>query len=244
VKRVLLIAGHESRLLRISPWVVTLLIVMPVVLSAFFTNGAVGGPAQAITGMAALFGFFGISSIGVAFYRDHGWMTWDRIRVSGARPFEVAVGKLVPLAVVFIAQYAVLFTLGRTVFQMPWRGSVAGGVLVVLALVAVELAFGLLLAVVCTSINQLNAVSSLLALLLAGVGGALAPVGTLPAWAQHLSPVSPVYWALDGFRTVIVGGGSLGDVLRPSAVLCAMALGMTVLSVLLYDHEKRKLFYA
>lgn len=243
MRQALLIAGNERRLLKIEPWVVILLIVMPALLSAFFTNGAVGGPAQAITGMAALFGFFGVSSIGMTFYREHGWATWDRVRVSGSSTLEVVAGKLGPLSLVFIAQYVVLFVLGWAVFDMPWKGSVAGASIVVLALVAVELSYGFLLAVLCTSINQISAVSSMTALLLAGVGGALAPVGTLPVWAQHLSPLSPVYWALEGFRTVIVGGGGVADVLRPAGVLAAMAVVMSVASGLRYDREARKTFF-
>ncbi|GAA3348252.1 hypothetical protein GCM10020358_66020 [Amorphoplanes nipponensis] len=230
--------------MRTDPWVVVILIIIPGLLLAFFSDGLVGGPAQAVPGMAALFGFFGLSAIGIAFYRDHSWMTWDRLRASGTRPIDVVVGKLIPLSVVFLAQYALLFPLSWIIFDLDFHGSILGVALVAIALVAVEVGFGLLLTVVCSGINQLNALISIAALLLVGVGGALSPVGSFPGWVQAIAPASPVYWSFKGFQRVIVDNGSVGDVLRPVGILLAMAVGCFVLSAVLYDHEKRKSFFA
>lgn len=242
--RTLSIARHEARLMRSDPWVVVLLIVIPCVLLAFFAQGIVGGPARAVPGIAALFGFFGLSAIGLAFYRDHGWMTWDRLRASGTRPVSIVTGKLIPLAVVFLAQYAVLFPLSVGVFGLTFHGSVLGAALVAVALVAVELGLGLLLSVVCSGVNQLNALASIAALLLVGVGGALSPVESFPAWVQAIAPVSPVYWSLEGFRSVITEHGGVGNVLRPVGILVAMAIACFVVSAIFYNHEKRKSFFA
>lgn len=242
--RVMLIASHETRVMATDPWVVVLLIVIPCLLLAFFADGVVGGPARAVTGMAALFGFFGLSAIGLAFYRDHGWMTWDRLRTSGARPLETIAGKLAPLSIIFLGQYVVLLPLSWAVFGLPFRGSVAGAALIALTLVAVELGFGLLLSVICSGVNQLNALTSIAALLIVGVGGALSPVDTFPAWMRAIAPLSPVYWSLRGFQTVLTEDGGFTAVLLPAGVLAAMAAGCFVLALVVYDHEKRKTFFA
>ncbi|MFD1939810.1 MULTISPECIES: ABC transporter permease [Nonomuraea] len=242
--RALVIARHEARLMRTQPWIVVILIIIPGLLLAFFANGIVGGPARAIPGLAALFGFFGLSAIGLAFYRDHGWMTWDRLRASGTRPFAVIVGKLTPLAVMFLLQYLVLFPLGWAAFGLQIRGSVLGLALVTIGLVAAELGIGLLLAVVCTSIAQLNSLVSIGTLLLVGGAGALAPIETFPGWVQAIAPVSPVYWSFQGFQSVIAEGRGLADVLGPAAVLFGMAAVCFVLSGIFYKHEQRKTFFS
>jgi ABC-2 type transport system permease protein len=242
--RMLSIARNEARLMRNDPWVVAILIIIPGVMLAFFNNGIVGGAQRAIPGLAALFGFFGLSAIGLAFYRDHHWMTWDRLRATGVRPVDVIVGKLVPLTIVFLAQYAVLFPLGWAVFGLQIHGSLLGVALVAVALAAVEVSLGLLLSVVCTGISQLNSLVSLSALLMAGLGGALAPVSTFPHWVQTIAPVSPVYWSLKGFQAVITENGGVGDVLRPAGILFAIAAGCVVLSFLFFDPAKRKRFFA
>ncbi|MFI6318313.1 ABC transporter permease [Nonomuraea sp. NPDC050556] len=242
--RALVIARHEARLLRTNPWIVVILIIIPGLLLAFFANGIVGGPARAIPGLAALFGFFGLSAIGLAFYRDHGWMTWDRLRASGTRPFAVIIGKLTPLAVMFLLQYIVLFPLGWLAFGMEIRGSLLGLALVTIALVAVELGIGLLLAVVCTSIAQLNSLVSVGTMLLVGIAGALSPINTFPGWIQAIAPVSPVYWSFKGFHSILADGAGLGDVIVPIAVLTGMATVCFVLSGIFYKHEQRKTFFA
>ncbi|MFI6599342.1 ABC transporter permease [Nonomuraea sp. NPDC050536] len=227
-----------------QPWVVVILIIIPGLLLAFFAKGIVGGPARAVPGIAALFGFFGLSAIGLAFFRDHGWMTWDRLRVSGTRPFAVIVGKLTPLAVAFLAQYVLLFPLSWAAYGLRIRGSVLGVALVALALVAVELGIGLLLAVVCTTIAQLNMLVSVGALLLVGGAGALSPIDTFPGWVQAIARISPVYWSFKGFTVAIAEGGSVGDVLGPIAVLFGMAAACFVLSGIFYKHEQRKTFFS
>lgn len=242
--RVLTIAGHEAKVLRTDPWIVMMLLIIPCLLLAFFAKGMVGGPARAVPGMAALFGFFGLSAIGLAFYRDHGWKTWDRLRASGTRPLDIVAGKLLPLAVVFLLQYAVLLPVSYAVFGLPFHGSVLGAVLVAVALVAVELGFGLLLSVVCSGVTQLNALVSIAALLFVGTGGALSPVDTFPGWVQAIAPVSPVYWSFKGFTTVFAGNGGVSDVLEPVGILLAMAAVCFILSAVFYNHEKRKSFFA
>jgi ABC-2 type transport system permease protein len=101
-----------------------------------------------------------------------------------------------------------------------------------------------LLSVVCSGITQLNALVSILALLLVGAGGALSPVATFPGWVQAIAPASPVYWSIKGFNSVITESGGVSDVLRPVGILFAMAVVCFVLSAILYDHEKRKSFFA
>ena len=56
---------------------------------------------------------------------------------------------------------------------------------------------------------------------LGGLGGGFVPVESLPDWIEPIAPISPVYWAMEGYRTAILDGGGVGDVLGPLAVLLA-----------------------
>lgn len=244
MKRVLLIAGNEARLMVVDPFPILLLILMPLVLASFLSGGLIGGAGQAIPGLAALFGFFSLSVTGFAFYREHGWNTWERLRASPASPLEVVAGKCLPLAVMFLVQQAFLLMFGWLVFDMPWRGSVAAGAVMVVVIVLTELSLGLLVMAACQTLNQLNAVAYLGALLLAGLGGALAPVWALPQWVRHIAPASPVYWALQGLRRIALDGGSFADIGRPVAVLVSVTVVATAISLRRYRHDERKKYFA
>ncbi len=79
--------------------------------------------------------------------------------------------------------------------------------------------------------NQLSSVVSLAAVVVAGIGGALAPADALPGWAQTIAPASPVFWMLKGFRAVILDGGGLDATAVPAAVTLAFAGGMALIAV-------------
>lgn len=242
-RKVRLIAANDFRMFLVDVYSIVVIVFMPVVTLAFLANAIEGGAAQAVPGFTALFGFLGLSTVGGNFFREHGWRTWNRFLTSSARPWEVVVGKAVPLVVLFIAQQTVVLTIGWLVFGMPWRGSMLAAGLMVIAIAGVQVAIGLLLVSACSSMNQVTTIASLGALLMAGLGGALAPVSTLPSWAQHLAPASPVYWGLRGVRDVVRDGAGVGDVLEPLAVLAVIAGSALALAAIRYRSDEPKQFF-
>lgn len=230
------VAAHEFAIVRRERQVIIILFVMPLIMASFLAKGlqplvrqaephtAVRGADFAIPGFTLLFGFFQIGFIGNSFMFEHGWRTWLRLRISVFRSSEILLGKVAPYAAISLAQMLVLLAFGRIVFQMHATGSVAGFVLVSAAVVAVVVALALLVAGVARSGQQVTAFANLGAILLAAVGGALLPVGSLPAWIQHIAPVTPDYWAMTAFRGLTTGSASLGDVLPDVGILLGMAV--------------------
>ena len=238
------IALHESRLLLVDPWPFVLIVGMPLALVPFLTGGLLGGTVTAIPGLTALFGFLGISAIGLAFFRDHGWLTWNRLRVSGVPIRSVVIGKSLPLLVIFVAQQVLLLLVGWSLLGMPWRGSLVAGALLVLTVAVTEVSLGLLITAYATSIQQVIAFTNLGGLLLAGFGGALGPLTVMPDWIQRVSPVSPVYWALKGLRGVIALGWDIEQVAQPLAILCGFCAIAILLTFRRYRHDESKRFFA
>jgi ABC-2 type transport system permease protein len=60
------------------------------------------------------------------------------------------------------------------------------------------------------------------------LGGGFVPVESLPEWVQPVAPVSPVYWAMEGYGSATL---SEGGVLVPAAVLLAFAIVFAALAV-------------
>jgi ABC-2 type transport system permease protein len=255
LRRSLAIARHDLRLLRRDPFPVIVLIGMPLVLMAFMRPAfraalvdagytGVNGAEQVVPGTTVMFAFFLVGNVGFAFFREHGWQTWERLRASEARPLEVMAGKAaVPLFTAAI-QLAVLFGLGALIFGLDVRGSVLGLVLVAAALAVCLVALGYALTALCRTIMQVNALSNLGALLFAGLGGALTPLSTLPGWARSVAPAVPSYWAMRGFRSVILDGGGVGTVLLPCAVLLAFAAGFGLVAARRFSFAETKTSWA
>jgi len=241
MRRITLVAGNELRLMGVDPTPIVMLLVLPVCAALLLSDGFVGGASRAIPGLSLLFGLVGVTAIGLAFFRDHGWGTWDRFRASPLHHRELIVAKVLPLAALFLVQQTSLLLAGRFVLGMSWRGSLGWAMLLVLALVAVEVSLGLCLTAFCRTINQVNALGTIAGVLLAGISGALAPLDRFPTPVQAVAHALPPYWALDGFHRVIVTGEPIGVNV---AVLTAFAVVLTMVALWRMRFDEPKRFYA
>ena len=79
------------------------------------------------------------------------------------------------------------------------------------------------------------------AMVLGGLGGGFVPVESLPDWIEPIAPISPVYWAMDGYRTAILDGGGVADVLAPVGALVAFTALFAAIALwrLKLDEPKR-----
>ncbi|MCZ7526983.1 MAG: ABC transporter permease [Acidimicrobiia bacterium] len=249
--RSLALARHELRLLRRDPFPLVILVLMPLALMPFMKSSlrlalvqegypGANGAEQVVPGMTVTFSFFLVGMVAMSFFDEHGWHTWDRLRVSAARPLEVLVGKTLPRLAVAYLQFAVVMTVGVTVFGLDIRGSVPALGLLLLGLALCLGAMGLLLTAVCRTVQQANALSNVGSMVLAGIGGALVPFALIPAWARAVAPATPSYWAMRGSRSVILDGGSFPEVLLPTAALLAFATAFVLLALWRFRFDETK----
>ena len=235
------LVAHNWRLLMADPGPIVITTLMPIVMMAFLqgTGRAVlrgagfataSGAEAVVPGMAVLFAFFGVGFIGTGFFSEHGWATWDRLRASSASSLEIVLGKIIPSAALMLAQLVVMFLAGAVLFGLQVNGSLAGVAVMMLVSIAVLVAISMLFTAVLKTANQMMAVVNLAAMVLAGIGGALAPVDALPDWARALAPLSPAYWMLTGFRAVVLEPGGLATVVVPAAATLAFAGGAAAIA--------------
>jgi ABC-2 type transport system permease protein len=245
------IVRQDARILRNDPTFVIVFTLIPLVVIAFFKpmfrgillvsgiDGATGAE-HAVPGLIVMFSYFQVGNTAFGVIREHGWHTWARLRASHARPLEIMVGKVVVPLGTLALQFAVLFGVGLLAFGLEVNGSYLALTLVAACLAVCLSSFGLALLALCHSIMQVNAFANLGGLVMAGVGGALAPTELLPGWAQLLGPATPTYWAMRGFRTVILDGGGVADILAPAGVLLLFAATFLLVARLRFRVEDAK----
>jgi ABC-2 type transport system permease protein len=230
------------RLLLADPGPIVITTAMPIVMMAFLqgTGRAVlrgagfagaNGAEVVVPGMAVLFAFFGVGFIGTAFFSEHQWGTWDRLRASRAGSLEIVLGKILPSAALMLGQLVVLFVAGVLLFGLRVNGSLLGVGVMMLVSIAVLVALSMLFTALLKTANQLMAVVNMAAMVLAGIGGALAPVDVLPEWARAIAPASPAYWMLKGFRSVVLESGDLGSTFVPAAMTLAFAVAAAAIAI-------------
>lgn len=247
--------SHNLLLARRDAAPVVVMIAMPLVLMAFLQPAlrlslkaegyaAATGAEQAVPGMAVMFVLYMVGVVGFRIFEEHGWGTWDRLRASPAGTASIVVGKVAPSFLVLVVQLGSLFVAGAVFYRLRISGSILSLVLVAAAFAATVLTLGVLLAALARTAQQLNALANVGATALAGLGGAIVPIGVLPAWAQVIAPVTPSYWAMRGFQVVILDAGGLVDVLFPIAMLAAFAAVFAIVAAKRFRIDEAKVSFA
>lgn len=253
--RTVAVIRQDLRLLRADPAFLVVMIVMPLTVMPFiqpaFRDALVAagieganGAEQVVPGVSVMFALFMVGNVAFGVFREHGWNTWERLRASPATTSEVMVGKSVTPLLSLGLQQAVLLGVGGVLFDLQLQGSVIAMAAVVLAFALSLIGLGYLLLAVCKTVMQLQAATNIGTMVLAGLGGAITPITSLPDWARAIAPAVPSYWAMRGYRTVILSDGGIEDVLLPVAVLVGFAVGFAGVALLRFRMEEAKVSWA
>jgi ABC-2 type transport system permease protein len=232
------------RIMFSEPTPIVLLVVLPAVAAIFLSRGFSGGAGAAVPGLSVMFGFVGTTTVGAAFYRELGWGTWERLRMSPASSAELMAGKMIPLGLLFGGQQLLVIVVGRLMCGMPWRGSAVAGVLVMAGLIAIEMSAGLVIAAFCRSISQVDAFGTVLGVTFAGLGGALGSVRAMPHYVQVLAHGSPAFWGLQGLHKVILTHAGVVAIGPELAVMGASSMALAGIGLWRMRFDESKRFYA
>jgi ABC-2 type transport system permease protein len=189
------------------------------------------GAEQVVPGLSVLLCFMMISFVGEAFFREHRWGTWERLRATELRPSEIMLAKVVPLYLYFLFALVMLFGVGFAVFGLEWPRAPVALVPLLLALPLCLVTLGVALVSFSRSNMQLSAMADLCGLALAGLGGALVPIETLPGWVRTVAVVTPPYWAMRAFRSLFLDHAGAGAVFLPTAMLLGFSTVFGIVAV-------------
>ncbi len=255
LRRVRAIAHHELILIARDPLPVMILLVFPLFLMAFLkptfrlalvTTGYphANGAEQVVPGEAVANGFYIVGMTSFAFFAEYGWATWDRLRSSQATSLEIIAGKALPRLSLSVAQFVVVFALATPMLDLRVHGPLAVLLPLVVAFSTCLVLLGVMITALCRTLQQASALAFGGLVLFGAIGGALVPFSVLPGWAKAIGPVTPTYWVMRGFRSVILDGHGVGGVLLPIGVLLAMAALFLAVSMARFRVTDQKVGYA
>ena len=202
------------------------------------------GSEQAVPGMAVLFAFFLIGTVGFSFFRDYHWGTWERLRATPAHPAEIMIGKVGPLLVVAVLQQAVLFAAGVGVLGLHIRGSILALGAVAIAFSCCLITLGLAAVAIARGPETVEILANAGSVLFGAIGGAVVPFAFLPGWAQAISPVAPTYWAMKAYRSIILSGTGFVGIALPLMILLSLSVCFILVALLRFRFEETKASFA
>jgi ABC-2 type transport system permease protein len=133
-----------------------------------------------------------------------------------ARPLEVMTGKIVPYIFIGFIQVTIILIAARTLFGVPFEGSLVALYAVALLLIAANLAVGITLSSIAA--NQLQAMQLTFFYFLPSIllSGFMFPFQGMPAWARAVGNVLPMTWFNRMVRGIMLKGVGWAD-LWPNA---------------------------
>jgi len=250
------ILGHELRLARRDPVTVMVLVVFPIITMAFVKPAFraalqqsgyphANGSEQVVPGQAVMSAFFIVSVTTFAFFSEYAYRTWDRLRASPASSIEIVLGKATPRIAMVVAQLLVVLGAGVLLFDLHFRGDAIALLPLILVFAITLVLLGVAITSLAHSAQQASAIAFVGMVLFGAIGGALVPLSVLPHWAKPFAPVTPTYWAMRGFNSVILDGRGWGAMIAPVAALGVMSLAFTAVALrkLRFDADKEVFVY-
>jgi ABC-2 type transport system permease protein len=153
-------------------------------------------------GIAVMFIMFGAAYAGGALIEETESGTLERVLTSGLGMSGLLLSKWLSLTTFACAQIAVMFVWGMLVFRLPLMSHLPGFIVMTVCTAAAAAAFGLVLATLARTRQQLSGLANLLVLGLNALGGSMFPRFLMSEELQRFSLIGFNAWALDGYLKV------------------------------------------
>lgn len=195
------------------------------------------GINQSSPGMMAMFATFTMVGGAVVLLEERQAGTLRRLLVMPIGKSTILLGKLLGILVSGIIQTLILILFGALAFGVPWGSAPLALAVMVLAFSLAITALGLMFAALTKTLAQANALSTIVVLSIAALGGAWWPLDIVPGWMQTLGRLSPISWAMDGFHDIITRGLGVTAVLPEAGILLAFTAVFLAVGVWRFRYE-------
>lgn len=177
-----------------------------------------------MAGFTVMFAFFLVGFIAEKLLQEKEQGSFRRLLSSPMHRGSIIFGKMLAYMVVVVIQVLIMFTVGRTLFEMPLGDSPVALLVLTLALGLAASALGLLIGSLFQNSKQAGNAGTILGFVLMLLGGCVFPTFYSEGIIFYLSQITPHAHALDGFVQVMNQGAGLVAILPNVGVLVGMAV--------------------
>ncbi|MCB1105203.1 MAG: ABC transporter permease [Opitutaceae bacterium] len=193
-----------------------------------------------VGGWAMQFLLFALSASATSLFRERDAGLFQRLLASPATRAHILWSKFLYGVCIGLIQLVVLFMAGQILFGIAVIDHLFLLVIVSIFAAASCTAFGMLLAAIAPNAEAASSLATFLILVMSAIGGAWFPISLLPEFIQQFSKLTLVYWAMEGFSSVLWSGHSLVQILPIVGILSLITA--TVMGVTIWRFNRGRLF--
>jgi ABC-2 type transport system permease protein len=181
-------------------------------------------------GMMLQFAIAGLITAATVIVNERKTRSLQRLLTTATSRVHILLGHYLAIFTLIFGQFVLLITFGQLFLHVNYLRIPLATLLVAVAAAACISAMGLLIGVFAKSEEQTIIFVMIPMFVLSGLGGAWMPLEFTGAAFQSIGHVSPVAWAMDGFKNIVARGLDFNSVLLPVAALGGYALFFFILA--------------
>jgi len=187
--------------------------------------------AHTSPGMMLQFAIAGLLTCATVIVNERKTRSLQRMLTTKTRRVQILLGHYLAIFLLISIQFTILIGFGQLILKINYLRVPAGTLLVAFSAALCIAGLGLLIGVLARSEEQAVTFSLIPMFILSGLGGAWVPLEVTGETFAAIGHFSPVAWAMDGFKNIIIRGFGLESVLMPCLALAGYALVFFVMAV-------------
>jgi ABC-2 type transport system permease protein len=180
--------------------------------------------SQSSPGMMLQFAIAGLTTAAAVIVNERKSRTLQRLLTTAAARIEILIGHYLAMFTLIFAQFIILIVFAQVFLKVDYLRLPLATLLVAAISAGCISALGLLVGVIAKSEEQAVMLVMIPMFVLSGLGGAWMPLEYTGAAFQSIGHVSPIAWAMDGFKNITARGLDFSSILLPVAALAGYTL--------------------
>lgn len=187
--------------------------------------------AHTAPGMMLQFAIAGLLTCATVIVNERKTRSLQRMLTTKTHRIQILLGHYLAIFLLIFIQFTVLIAFGQLILKINYLRVPEGTLLVAFSAALCIAGLGLLIGVLARSEEQAVTFSLIPMFVLSGLGGAWVPLEITGETFAAIGHLSPVAWAMDGFKNIIIRGFGLESVLMSCLALVGYALAFFILAV-------------
>ncbi|NES43204.1 ABC transporter permease [Moorena sp. SIO2C4] len=168
--------------------------------------------------------------------KDYG--TFEQLLLTPLLPWEVLLGKLLPLLAITLVMVLMATGFSQVVFDLPFRGSWLIFITSTCVYIVLTSELGLILGLLNQNMLQAFLTTLFINLPLVQLSGAYTPIEAMPPLFQGLTLLDPLRYYIFILRSVLLKGIGFDMLWQPLLLLVIVAVGLFILCLYLLKWQK------
>jgi ABC-2 type transport system permease protein len=183
------------------------------------------GLVHSVAGTAVMMLLFSVAGIGGSLLDEKQDGMLKKLLCSPIPPNHILFGKLVFANIISIIQLIIMFVYAWLIFGLDIMHHLPSLILMIFAIAFACSGFGVVLASFAKTRQQVQGFSTVIVLVMSGIGGSMIPIFAMPEIMQKVAVFSVNYWGIQGIYDIFWKLVPLTDITFLSRVFVLLCIG-------------------